>query len=145
MSRLVSSRSVEDCLQGPVFGEVVRDTVLPAAPDDAPGAGEDADGVGVVVAAGAGSGVEVGGPGVGVVGVAGEVDDGAAQLFVHGPAEAGHHCLAGLAGRWSRAGKGGLGTFAPRLDAAGNSVKGQLAAAFLSRRLGLDLFVSGPG
>jgi glutaminase len=39
-------------------------------------------------------------------------------------------------------GKGGLGTFAPRLDAAGNSVKGQLVAAFLSRRLGLDLFSS---
>jgi glutaminase len=41
-------------------------------------------------------------------------------------------------------GKGGLGTFAPRLDPAGNSVKGQLAAAFLSRQLGLDLFVSAP-
>ena len=41
-------------------------------------------------------------------------------------------------------GKGGLGTFAPRLDAAGNSVKGQLAAKFLSRRLGLDLFASAP-
>jgi glutaminase len=41
-------------------------------------------------------------------------------------------------------GKGGLGTFAPRLDAAGNSVKGQLVARFLSRRLGLDLFVSKP-
>jgi glutaminase len=41
-------------------------------------------------------------------------------------------------------GKGGLGTFAPALDAAGNSVKGQLAAAFLSRRLGLDLFASKP-
>lgn len=41
-------------------------------------------------------------------------------------------------------GKGGLGTFAPRLDAAGNSVKGQLAAAFLSHQLGLDLFVSEP-
>ena len=41
-------------------------------------------------------------------------------------------------------GKGGLGTFAPRLDAAGNSVKGQLVAAFLSRQLGLDLFVSAP-
>jgi glutaminase len=41
-------------------------------------------------------------------------------------------------------GKGGLGTFAPLLDAAGNSVKGQLAAAFLSRRLGLDLFASEP-
>jgi len=36
-------------------------------------------------------------------------------------------------------GKGGLGTFAPRLDSAGNSAKGQLAAAFLSRQLGLDL------
>jgi glutaminase len=29
-------------------------------------------------------------------------------------------------------GKGGLGTFAPRLDKAGNSVKGQLVAKFLS-------------
>jgi glutaminase len=41
-------------------------------------------------------------------------------------------------------GKGGLGTFAPPLDAAGNSVKGQLAAEFLSRQLGLDLFASEP-
>ena len=41
-------------------------------------------------------------------------------------------------------GKGGLGTFAPPLDAAGNSVKGQLVARFLSRRLGLDLFASSP-
>lgn len=41
-------------------------------------------------------------------------------------------------------GKGGLGTFAPPLDAAGNSVKGQLVAKFLSQRLGLDLFVSTP-
>jgi glutaminase len=39
-------------------------------------------------------------------------------------------------------GKGGLGTFAPPLDEAGNSVKGKLVATFLSRRLGLDLFVS---
>jgi glutaminase len=41
-------------------------------------------------------------------------------------------------------GKGGLGTFAPPLDAAGNSVKGQLVAKFLSQRLGMDLFVSKP-
>jgi glutaminase len=41
-------------------------------------------------------------------------------------------------------GKGGLGTFAPPLDTAGNSVKGQLVARFLSQRLGLDLFVSKP-
>lgn len=41
-------------------------------------------------------------------------------------------------------GKGGLGTFAPPLDPAGNSVKGQLAAKFLSQSLGMDLFVSQP-
>jgi glutaminase len=41
-------------------------------------------------------------------------------------------------------GKGGLGTFAPPLDEAGNSIKGQLVAQFLSQRLGLDLLVSVP-
>jgi glutaminase len=41
-------------------------------------------------------------------------------------------------------GKGGLGTFGPRLDGAGNSVKGILVAKFLSQRLGMDLFVSKP-
>jgi glutaminase len=41
-------------------------------------------------------------------------------------------------------GKGGLGTFAPPLDAAGNSVKGQLVARFLSVELGMDLFVTKP-
>ncbi len=41
-------------------------------------------------------------------------------------------------------GKGALATFAPPLDAYGNSVKGQLAARFLSRRLGLSLFASEP-
>jgi glutaminase len=41
-------------------------------------------------------------------------------------------------------GKGGMGTFAPPLDAAGTSVRGQLAARFLSARLGLDLLISAP-
>ena len=41
-------------------------------------------------------------------------------------------------------GKGALAAFAPPLDGFGNSVKGQLAATFLSRRLGLSLFVSEP-
>jgi glutaminase len=41
-------------------------------------------------------------------------------------------------------GKGGLGTFSPLLDGAGNSVRGRLVARFLSRRLGLDLFGSRP-
>jgi glutaminase len=41
-------------------------------------------------------------------------------------------------------GKGGLGVFAPPLDDAGNSVKGQLVTKFLSSRLGLNLFASKP-
>ena len=41
-------------------------------------------------------------------------------------------------------GKGGLGTFAPALDGAGNSVKGQLVAKFLSQRLGMDLSSRNP-
>jgi glutaminase len=40
-------------------------------------------------------------------------------------------------------GKGGLATFAPPLDEAGNSVKGQLVARFLSTALGLDIFFGG--
>ncbi len=41
-------------------------------------------------------------------------------------------------------GKGGLGTFSPRLDAAGNSVRGQHLTRFLSEALGLNLFASAP-
>ena len=41
-------------------------------------------------------------------------------------------------------GKAGLGTFAPPLDRAGNSVKGQLVSRFLSQQLGMDLFISEP-
>lgn len=41
-------------------------------------------------------------------------------------------------------GKGGLGTYSPRLDAAGNSVRGIRVAQVLSRQLGLGLFFSNP-
>jgi glutaminase len=41
-------------------------------------------------------------------------------------------------------GKGAVATYSPPLDAAGNSVRGQLATRFLSQRLGLNLFVSAP-
>lgn len=41
-------------------------------------------------------------------------------------------------------GKGGLATFAPPLDTAGNSVRGQLVARYLAQRLGLGLFTSEP-
>jgi glutaminase len=39
-------------------------------------------------------------------------------------------------------GKAGIATFSPPLDAAGNSVRGQQATAFLSRTLGLNVFAS---
>ncbi|KUM36565.1 glutaminase A [Arthrobacter sp. EpRS71] len=39
-------------------------------------------------------------------------------------------------------GKAGIGTFSPRLDSAGNSVRGQQATAYLSRVLGLNIFAS---
>lgn len=39
-------------------------------------------------------------------------------------------------------GKVGIGCFSPRLDDAGNSVRGQRATAYLSRVLGLNIFAS---
>jgi glutaminase len=39
-------------------------------------------------------------------------------------------------------GKGGIGTFAPRLDASGKSARGQLVARFLPEQLGMDLLIS---
>ncbi|WP_423058330.1 glutaminase A [Brevibacterium linens] len=41
-------------------------------------------------------------------------------------------------------GKGALGTFSPRLDTAGNSVRGQRACFHVSRALGMNLFASTP-
>ena len=41
-------------------------------------------------------------------------------------------------------GKGGLATFSPPLDDAGNSVRGQLVTKYLGERLGLNLFASEP-
>jgi glutaminase len=41
-------------------------------------------------------------------------------------------------------GKGGLGTFSPRLDQAGNSVRGQLATRHVAEKLGLNIFASKP-
>ena len=41
-------------------------------------------------------------------------------------------------------GKGGVGTFSPPLDEAGNSVRGQRTTNYLSERLGLNLFASAP-
>src|ERR1700685_362114 len=76
----------EQGLEAVVGGGVVGGVVLPAAPDDVgPGAGEDADGVGVVAAAGDGLVVEAGGPGAGAAGVPGEVAEGGAELLCGSP------------------------------------------------------------
>ena len=37
-----------------------------------------------------------------------------------------------------------MGTFSPPLDAAGNSVRGELLTKFISDRLALNLFASAP-
>jgi glutaminase len=39
-------------------------------------------------------------------------------------------------------GKGGLGTYSPPLDEAGNSVRGAMLTTYLSQRMGLNLFAS---
>jgi hypothetical protein len=84
---------------------VVGGVVLPAVPDDEqPGGCQDAHRVGVGVVVGAGALVEVGGPGVGLAAVAGEVADGVAALFVAGPAETDNATLAGLSGGGGHAG-----------------------------------------
>ncbi len=119
----------EHALQGVVFFGVVADFGLPAVPDDVePGAGEDADGVRVVVASLAGALVEVGGPGVGVSGVAGEVGDGVAELFVAGPAEGDGAELAGLSGRGCGAGEAGQGLRGGELGSAVADLGEQRAA-----------------
>jgi glutaminase len=41
-------------------------------------------------------------------------------------------------------GKGGLGTFSPPLDPAGNSVRGQRVTRYVSEKLGLNIFASKP-
>ena len=88
-----------DLVRVAVPGRVVRLSVEPAAVDHAhPGAGQDPDGVRVVVAPFPCSSVEIGCPGVGLDRVAGEVADGVAELFVAGPSERHDADLSGLAG-----------------------------------------------
>jgi glutaminase len=41
-------------------------------------------------------------------------------------------------------GKGAIAAFSPRLDHAGNSIRGQIAAKLLSQELGLDVFATRP-
>src|SRR5207302_1681314 len=89
----------QDGLEGVVLGGIVGGAVVPAAPDDvAPGAGGDADGERVVLAAGAGIVVDGRGPRAGVPGVGGEVTQGVAELAVDRPPEAVGDAGAGPAG-----------------------------------------------
>src|ERR1700749_329633 len=99
-----------ECGGGAGRGGVVGDAVEPAAPYDAdPGAGEDADGVGVVLAAGAGVAVNLGGPGAGVPAVVGEGGDRDPEALVAGPAEVDAAVLAGFLGDRGDSGEGSDG------------------------------------
>src|SRR5450755_298874 len=92
---------------GAVECRVVGDAVEPAAVDDAdPGAGQDADGVRVVLAAGPGGCVDLGGPGAGGAAVVGEGGHGLAESLVAGPAEVDGAVLAGGLGDRCHAGQG---------------------------------------
>lgn len=72
----VSTSCTGEFLELAVAAGVVWGVGCPAFPDDGePGAGEDSNGVWVAVAAVAGLLVEVGGPGVGVTAVGGEIAD----------------------------------------------------------------------
>ena len=115
----MSSCRFEERLKGAVLSRVVGRPGLPAVPDhEQPGAGEDADRVRVVVAAGDGPTIEVGRPRVGADGVAGEVADGVAELLVGGPAEADRTEPAGLASAGRDAGEAGQGVGGREASAA---------------------------
>src|SRR5437762_13507813 len=95
---------------GSVSGGVVGRAGEPAGPDDAdPGAGEHADGVRVILAAGAGICVDLGGPGAGVAAVVGERGHCLAEALIAGPAEGHVAVLAGLPGHGRAPGQGGDG------------------------------------
>jgi hypothetical protein len=104
--RPVSTLGGAETVEAAVLGGVVGGVVLPDAPDDAePGAAEDAECVGVVFAAGDRVGVDLLCPGVVLAAAVGEDADGAAEVFVAGPAEAGDLFLAGLDGDGALAGE----------------------------------------
>jgi len=84
--------------------------------------------MGVVVATACGAAVEVGSPGVGADGVAGEVADGVAELLVGSPAEADRTELAGLASAGRDASQAGQ-RFWGREAGAAVADLGQQAAA----------------
>jgi hypothetical protein len=101
---------VLEALEGAVLGRIVRDSVLPAAPDDVgPGAGENAFGVGVALAVGAELLVAVASPFVAVGRVAGKVADGVSEFLVGGPPECDGSMFAGGAGGRGDSGERGKG------------------------------------
>jgi hypothetical protein len=85
--------------RGAMLSRIVGRALLPARPDQtAPGAGEDADGVGMLVPAIACALIDASRPRVGVTRGVGERGEGLAQEHVAGPAKRDRAVLAGLAG-----------------------------------------------
>src|SRR5438093_6338384 len=137
-------------------GGLVGRARLPTAPQNAePGAGEDADGVRMVAAAGASSTVDVGGPRGGVTRVVGEAGQRLSQALVAREAEGDAAVLAGSMGDGRYAGLGGelvvageaeaivteLGEDLRGVDAAGARERGDDGAV----RVGGDGVLDGRG
>src|SRR5262245_5551632 len=101
--------------------------------------------------------VEVGGPGVALAAVGGEVADRAAGFFVHGPAERDNVDGAGSSGRWGDAGQAGqrvgggepcagiadLGQRPSGGDGAGSGQRGEDGLVRMGVQRGGDLAVEG--
>src|SRR5215218_11134687 len=110
---------VEEALERSVLVGIVGAGILPAVPDHIqPCAGENPDRVRVVVAAVAGPLVKVGGPGVGVAAVAGEVTNSVAEVFVTRPAEIDGAAFAGLSSGGGNTGQAGQGVGTGKAAAA---------------------------
>jgi hypothetical protein len=107
MRRPVSTLSFLESPESAMFGRVVRESVLPHAPDHSdPGTTKDADGVRMVAAASPRPSVYVSGPRVPVAGRIGEGSYRVAQAFVAGPTEGGHLAPAGFDRHRAHAGIG---------------------------------------
>src|SRR5579875_3148320 len=129
-SHLLAIR-LEERLEGAMLGRVVGRAVLPAVPDDEePGAGEDADRVRVVVAAGDGAAVEVGGPA--------EADGTVLARLASARRDAGQ-AGQGLRGREASAAVADLGQQAGGADGAGAGKAGEDVGVGVQGELLFDL------
>ena len=105
MRHPVSTPCYVESQRGAMAGWVVGAAIDPHAPQDAnPSAGQNADGVWMIAAAGARGGIDTCRPSRSVTRVVGETSDGEAQAMIAGPAEGDAAMLAGLVSQRRHAG-----------------------------------------